>query len=79
MLIERDLSGKGFLSALRAGGDARQLISADAWRECFRRLDAEIAAAEQALAPIAGSPSPFFLLRLTAFLREAAARLAPKA
>jgi octaprenyl-diphosphate synthase len=79
MLIERDLSGKGFLSALRAGGDSRQLISADAWRECFRRLDAEIAAAEQALEPIAGSPSPFFLLRLTAFLREAAARLAPKA
>ena len=79
MLIERDLAGKGFLAALRAGGDARQLISAPAWRECFRRLDAEIAAAEQALEPIAGSPSPFFLLRLTAFLRKAAARLAPKA
>ena len=79
MLLERDRSGKGFLTALRAGGDARRLISADAWRECFRRLDAEIAAAEQALEPVAGSPSPFFLLRLTAFLREAAARLAPKA
>ena len=77
--IERDLSGKGFLTALRAGGDARRLISAEAWRESFRRLDAEIAAAEQALEPIAGSPSPYFLLRLTAFLREAAARLAPKA
>ena len=78
MLLERDLSGKGFLTALRAGGDARKLISTEAWRESFRRLDAEIAAAEQALEPIAGSPSPFFLLRLTAFLREAAARLAPK-
>ena len=40
---------------------------------------AEIAAAEAALTPIAGSPSPFFLLRLTAFLREAAARLTPRA
>jgi octaprenyl-diphosphate synthase len=79
MLLERERSGKGFLSALRAGGDARALISAEAWRESFRRLDAEIAAAEQALEPIAGSPSPFFLLRLTAFLRDAAARLAPKA
>ena len=39
----------------------------------------EIAAAEQALAPVAGSPSPYFLLRLTGFLREAAARLAPRA
>ena len=36
-------------------------------------------AAEAALTPIAGSPSPFFLLRLTAFLREAAARLTPRA
>ena len=79
MLLERGRSGKGFLAALRAGGDARVLISAETWRECFRRLDAEIAAAEQSLEPIAGSPSPFFLLRLTAFLREAAARLAPKA
>ena len=79
MLLERDLSGKGFLTPLRAGGDARQLISAAAWRESFRRLDAEIAAAEQALEPIAGSPSPFFLLRLTGFLREAAGRLAPRA
>jgi octaprenyl-diphosphate synthase len=79
MLIERGRSGKGFLAALRSGGDPRQLISAETWRECFRRLDAEIAAAEQSLEPIAGSPSPYFLLRLTAFLREAAARLAPKA
>ena len=39
----------------------------------------EIAAAEQALAPVDGSPSPYFLLRLTGFLREAAARLAPRA
>ena len=40
---------------------------------------ARLASAEGALGPIAGSPSPFFLLRLTAFLREAAARLAPRA
>jgi len=79
MLLERDRSGQAVLAKLRQGGDARTLISAETWRECFRRLDAEIAAAEQALVPIEGTSSPFFLLRLTAFLREAAARLAPKA
>ncbi|MEO0040543.1 MAG: hypothetical protein RIS38_1491 [Verrucomicrobiota bacterium] len=79
MLLERDRSGPGFLRELRAGGDARKLISAESWRESFRRLDAEIAAAEQALDVVAGSPSPFFLLRLTGFLREAAARLTPAA
>jgi octaprenyl-diphosphate synthase len=79
MLLERDRSGPGILAALRRGDNPRTCLSADTWRECFRRLDAEIASAEQALAPIEGSPSPFFLLRLTAFLREAAARLAPRA
>ncbi len=78
MLLERDRSGPGVLAKLRQGGDARTLISAETWRESFRRLDAEIAASEQALAPIEGTPSPFFLLRLTAFLREAAARLTPR-
>jgi hypothetical protein len=79
MLLERERSGPAALAALRRGEDPRICISAESWRESFRRLDAEIAAAEAALGPIAGSPSPFFLLRLTAFLREAAARLAPRA
>ena len=79
MLLERERSGPAVLAALRQGEDPRTCISAETWRESFRLLDAEIAAAEGALAPIAGSPSPFFLLRLTAFLREAAARLAPRA
>jgi len=79
MLLERDRSGPAVLAALRRGEDARTCISPETWRESFRLLDAEIAAAEGALEPIAGSPSPFFLLRLTAFLREAAARLAPRA
>ena len=42
-------------------------------------LDAEVASAEQALTAIDGSPSPFYLLRLTGFLRQAAAKLAPSA
>ena len=79
MLLERDRSGPAVLAQLRQGADPRTAISAETWRECFRRLDAEIAAAETALSPIEGSPSPFFLLRLTAYLREAAAKLAPKA
>lgn len=79
MILERDRSGKAFLADLRAGGDPRILISAPTWRESFRRLDVEIAAAEQALAPIEGTPSPHFLLRLTAFLRVAAGRLTPPA
>ena len=79
MLLERDRSGPAVLGALRRGDDPRACISAASWRESFRLLDAEIAAAEAALEPIAGSPSPVFLLRLTSFLREAAARLAPRA
>lgn len=78
MLLERDRAGKAFLADLRAGGDPRSLISGAAWRESFRRLDAEIAAAEQALAPIEGTPSLHFLMRLTAFLRTSAAHLAPR-
>ena len=79
MLLERDRRGPEALRELRQGADPRTTISAETWRECFRRLDAEIAAAEGALEPIAGSPSPFFLLRLTAYLRAAAAKLAPQA
>ena len=78
MLLERDRRGPQILQALRQGGNPREIISPETWRECFRRLDAEIAAAELALAPIEGSPSPYFLLRLTAFLREMAAKLAPQ-
>ncbi|MGA0134152.1 MAG: polyprenyl synthetase family protein [Opitutales bacterium] len=77
MILERDLQGPEGVRRLRAGEDPRRAISSAAWRESFRQLDAEIAAAEAALAPAEGSPSPFFLLRLTGFLREAAARLAP--
>jgi octaprenyl-diphosphate synthase len=77
MLLERDRQGPAFLSKLRQGHDPRTIISPETWRESFRLLDAEIAAAETALLAIEGSPSPYFLLRLTSFLRLAAARLSP--
>jgi octaprenyl-diphosphate synthase len=77
MILERELNGAEGIRRLRAGEDARRAISAAAWKESFRRLDAEIAAAELALAPTEGSPTPFFLLRLTGFLRDTAARLTP--
>ena len=79
MLLERDRRQVDILAELRQGRPAREAISSETWRECFRLLDAEIAAAEQALSAIEGSPSPFYLLRLTAFLRQAAAKLAPSA
>ncbi len=79
MLLERDRRGADILAELRHGRAAREAISAETWRECFRMLDAEIALAEAALAPVEGTPSPFYLLRLTGFLRQAAAKLAPAA
>ncbi len=77
MILERELNGPEGVRRLRDGEDPRRAISAAAWKESFRTLDAEIAAAELALAPAEGSPSPFFLLRLTGYLRDAAAKLAP--
>lgn len=79
MLLERDRRQVDILAELRQGRSAREAISAETWRECFRMLDAEVASAEQALTAIEGSPSPFYLLRLTGFLRQAAAKLAPTA
>ena len=79
MLLERDRRKVDILAELRQGRSAREAISAETWRECFRMLDAEVASAEQALTAIEGSPSPFYLLRLTGFLRQAAAKLAPAA
>ncbi len=79
MLLERDRRKVDILAELRQGRSAREAISAETWRECFRMLDAEMASAEQALTAIEGSPSPFYLLRLTGFLRQAAAKLAPSA
>lgn len=79
MLLERDRRQADILAELRQGRPAREAISAETWRECFRLLDAEIALAESALQPIEGSPSPFYLLRLTGFLRQTAAKLAPTA
>ena len=77
MLLERDRRQADILAELRQGRPAREAISGETWRECFRLLDAEIALAERSLSAIEGSPSPFYLLRLTAFLRQAAAKLAP--
>jgi len=79
MLLERDRRRVDILAELRQGRPAREAISAETWRECFRMLDAEIALAEGSLAATEGSPSPFYLLRLTGFLRQAAAKLAPAA
>lgn len=75
MILERNLRGGDPAAELRNGLNPRKVISAATWRECFRMLDAEIASAEQALSPIEGSPSPFYLLRLTAYLRAAVAKL----
>jgi octaprenyl-diphosphate synthase len=77
MILERNRRGGDPAKEIRDGADPRKVISAETWRECFRTLDAEIAQAEQALTPIAGSPSPVYLLRLTGFLRMSAAKLAP--
>ena len=72
-IIEIIDARRAYLTQLRNGLDAqRDLDRAIA-------LDAEIAAAELALEPVVGSASPYFLLRLTGFLREAAGRLAPRA
>ncbi len=75
MILERNQRGGDPSAELRAGKNPRAVISATTWRECFRLLDAEIASAEKALAPIEGTPSPFYLLRLTAYLRAATAKL----
>ncbi|MFM8550077.1 MAG: hypothetical protein ACKOBS_05315, partial [Verrucomicrobiota bacterium] len=68
----------------RAGVDPRRLISAEAWRESFRLLDAEIAAGEQALAVLPApaddlSPrrrGPAVAARMRLLLTTAAERLA---
>lgn len=75
MILERNRRGGDPAAELREGKNPRSVISSETWRECFRLLDAEIASAEQALSPIEGSPSPLYLLRLTAYLRAATAKL----
>lgn len=75
MILERNHRGGDPAAELRAGKKPREVISVATWRECFRMLDAEIASAEQSLSPVEGSPSPFFLLRLTAYLRTTTAKL----
>jgi octaprenyl-diphosphate synthase len=75
MILERNQRGGDPAAELRAGKNVRTVISDATWRECFRLLDAEIASAEKALSVIEGSPSPFYLLRLTAYLRAATAKL----
>ena len=75
MILERNQRGGDPAAELRAGKNVRTVISDATWRECFRLLDAEIASAEKALSAIEGSPSPFYLLRLTAYLRAATAKL----
>ena len=77
MILERNRRGGDPAKELREGADPRKVISTETWRECFRVLDGEIAQAEQALAPIQGTPSPLHLLRLTEFLKLSAAKLAP--
>jgi octaprenyl-diphosphate synthase len=79
MILERNRRGGDPAAELRAGKKPNEVISTETWRECFRLLDAEIASAEHALSPIEGSPSPFYLLRLTAYLRAATAKLSSHA
>ncbi len=79
MILERNRRGGDPAAELRAGKKPNEVISTETWRECFRLLDAEIASAEHALSTIEGSPSPFYLLRLTAYLRAATAKLSSHA
>lgn len=78
IILERDRRGGDPAGEIRGGVDCKKVISGETWRECFRILDSEIAQAEQAIVPIAGSPSPHYLLRLTNYLRLSAAKLAPQ-
>lgn len=78
-LLERERSGPESVRRLLAGEDPRGVIAAATWQACFEHLEAEIAAAERALAPVAAAPGTPLLLRLTTFLRAAAAKVRAQA
>lgn len=72
LILERERSGEAAVRAVLAGADPRSGISAATWAACFDRLDAEVAAADEALRALAGSPAAALLSRLSAYLRAAA-------
>jgi len=78
-LLERERSGPDAVRRLLAGEDPRAVVTPATWEDCFGRLEAEIAAAEAALAPLADAPGTPLLLRLTSFLRAAAAKVRARA
>ncbi len=78
-LLERERSGPESVRRLLAGEDPRVAISPATWQACFDRLESEIAEAERALAPLGDAPGTPLLLRLTTFLRAAAAQARARA
>lgn len=79
VLLERERSGTEAVRRLLAGEDPRAVIAPATWQACFDQLEAEIVAAERALAPVADAPGTPLLLRLTHFLRAAAAKVREQA
>lgn len=73
LILERQKSGTAAVRKVLSGADPRTVISKETWNACFHRLDAEISAAEQALAPLGDASSANLLKRLSAFLRQASA------
>jgi len=79
LILERERSGLEAVRQVLAGADPRKAISTATWAACFDRLDAEITAADKALAPMADSPAAQLLGRLSTFLRAAAAEARERA
>ena len=71
LILEREKSGSDAVRKVLSGTDPRTVISKETWNACFQRLDAEIKAAEAALAPLGDTSSAKLLKRLSAFLRQA--------
>jgi len=71
LLLERDASGPAAVERARRGEDLRSVVAPARWHASFAALEAEIAAADAALAPLGEAPGAGLLRRLTGFLRLA--------
>lgn len=79
LILERERSGPEAVRKVLAGADPRKAVSTATWAACFDRLDAEITAADNAVAPLKDSPGAELLRRLSTFLRAAAAEARERA
>lgn len=79
LLLERDASGPAAVERALRGEDLRSVVSPASWARSFAALNAEVGAAELALAPLGDSASAGLLRRLTDYLRAAGAGLEAKA